>query len=154
MTIQKRLSILPEYDEKKGCFLGYAVKQGNQFLKNTKGEKIILSVQMNKAGISFVSYQDYIWELTPNNYEKHEESQLKFTPKTKNNVFQGYSIEQYDEKEGIFVPRGTLSRIDVKYKRSNPGFIDCIYEDEQTDGSKKYYFIQQISQEEYEERKQ
>ena len=56
MTEQKKLSIHPEYDEKKGVFLGYVVKRGNSFLKDNDGNKILLSVQ-EANNEYFVSYQ-------------------------------------------------------------------------------------------------
>ncbi|MBO7244962.1 MAG: hypothetical protein J6V53_06780 [Alphaproteobacteria bacterium] len=149
MTHQDKLSILPEYDEKSGCFLGYAVKQGNQFLKDTKGKKIILSVQDNDNGSYAVSYEGQKWILSAQEYETHEEAQLKFTPKFQNGHFHGYTILQYDEKEEKLVSRGTVNAKDILYKRTNNGTVECLYEDIQADGSSKTYLVSKMSQEEY-----
>lgn len=148
MTEQKKLSIHPEYDEKKGVFLGYVVKRGNSFLKDNDGNKILLSVQEanNKY---FVSYQGEKWHLSAQEYELDEQAQLKFKPKIQNGHFQGYTILQYDEKEQKLVSRGTVGAQDVKYKRVENGLIDCIYEDRQQDGTCKTYFIAKMTQDEY-----
>lgn len=149
MTIQKQLYIIPEYDERTGCFLGYAVKKGNIYLKNAKGEKIILLGNLNTNGHYDISYQEYSWSLSADEHEHNTEALLKFEPKTINSVFQGYTIYQFDEKEQKIVSRGTISAIDVKYKRAKNGNIDCIYEDKPIDSACQSYFIQQITQEEY-----
>lgn len=153
MTKHNKLSLFPVYDEKKGIFLGYAVKKDNHFLKDKTGNKIILSVQTTVDNGYFVTYQNTKWTLNISEHEQYKEPQLKFTPKAQNGSFKGYTITQYDEKENTLMPRGTVAPSDIKYKQNPNGFIDCFYEDKQTDGSCKTYFIQQISLDEYEQRK-
>ena len=148
MTKKKNLSVFPEYDEKNGMFLGYAVKRGSSFLKDQNGKKIILSVQTDPKGL-FVSYQGEKWNIHEKEYEIATEAQLKFKAKVQNGHFQGYTILQYDEKENKLMPRGTIGAQDIKYKRAENGSVDCFYEDMQADGSCKTYFISQMTQEEY-----